>query len=156
MADPIIAAARRVFEAAIDTLHRVVYGMPADGLNWQAAGERDSNSIAVHTTHALHSTRRLMNLAMGEPPGPRDRQAEFSAQVDGPEPLLKLIDEVAAHCRSALDGGVVDWGEIRRLERPGEPTVEMSAAFALIHAVEHLRGHADEASLTRHVWLANS
>ncbi len=156
MADPIIAAARRVFDGAIDTLRGVVDGMPAAGLNWQAAGDRDSNSIAVHTTHALHATRRLINVAMGQPPGPRDRQAEFSAQVDGPEPLLDLIDEVAGDCRATLDGGTVDWGEVRQLQRRGHPTVEMSAAFALIHAVEHLRGHADEASLTRHVWLARS
>jgi len=27
----------------------------------------------------------------------------------------------------------------------------MPAAYALFHAVEHLRGHADEASLTRHL-----
>jgi hypothetical protein len=30
--------------------------------------------------------------------------------------------------------------------------VDLTAAYALMHAVEHLRGHVDQASLVRHVW----
>ena len=158
MTDPIIEATRRVIGDAFDTLRAVVDDLPAEALNWRAAGENDANSIGVHTTHALHSTRRLLNVATGQPQqAPRDRPAELAARVDGPDSLLRLIDEVAADCTATLDSaGVVDWAEVRRLERSGEQTVEMSAAFAIIHAAEHLRGHADEASLTRHVWMEQS
>jgi hypothetical protein len=31
----------------------------------------------------------------------------------------------------------------------------MTAAWALIHGIDHLRGHADEAALTRHVVTAS-
>ena len=156
MPDPIIEATRRVVDDAFDKLREVVGDLPAEALNWRPAGEDDTNSIAVLTTHALHSTRRLLSFATGQPQqAPRDRVAEFAADVDGPKPLLRLIDEVAADCTATLDrSDVADWAEMRQLKRSGEETVEMSAAFAIIHAVEHLRGHTDEASLTRHVWMA--
>jgi hypothetical protein len=153
--DPIIEATRRVVDDCFDTLRTVVDGLPAEALNWRAAGEDDTNSIAVHITHGLHATRRLLNFATEHPQqAPRDREAEFGAAVDGPESLLRLIDEVAADCTATLDSAdVSDWAEMRQLKSSGE---ELSAAFVIIHAAEHLRGHVDEASLTRHVWMAQT
>jgi hypothetical protein len=153
--DPIIEATRRVIDDIFDTLRTVVDGLPAEALNWIPAGEEDTNSIAVQITHGLHATRRLLNFATEQPQqAPRDREAEFGASVDGPESLLRLIDEVAADCTFTLDNAAVaDWGEMRRLRSSGE---ELSAAFLIIHAAEHLRGHADEASLTRHMWMAQT
>ena len=153
MTDPIIEATRRVIGDAFDTLRTVVDGLPAEALNWRPAGEDDTNSIAVQITHGLHATRRLLNFATDHPQqAPRDREAEFGANVDGMESLLRLIDEVDADCTTTLDNAdVSDWGEMRRLRSSGG---ELSAAFLIIHAAEHLRGHADEASLTRHLWMA--
>ncbi len=155
MTDPIIEATRRVIGDAFDTLRTVVDGLPAEALNWRPAGEDDTNSIAVQITHGLHATRRLLNFATDHlQQAPRDREAEFGANVDGMESLLRLIEEVDADCTNTLDNAdVSDWGEMRRLRSSGE---ELSAAFLIIHAAEHLRGHADEASLTRHFWMARS
>ena len=155
MTDPIIEATRRVIGDIFDTLRTVVDGLPAEALNWRPAGEGDTNSIAVQLTHGLHATRRLLNFATEHPQqAPRDREAEFGANVDGPESLLRLIDEVDADCNTTLDNAdMSDWGVMRQLRSSGE---ELSAAFLIIHAAEHLRGHADEASLTRHVWMAQA
>lgn len=155
MTDPFVPAARRAIGEAVDTLRRVVDGLPAEGLNWVPAGD-ETNSIAVLTTHAMHATRLLLHVAAGLPPPPRDRASEFAATADDSAALLRLIDDVAGDCARALDAAeTVDWSVVRRRTRDGGEVVEMSAAFALIHAVDHLRGHADEASLTRHVWTAN-
>lgn len=154
MTDPIIAAARLSVTEAFDTLRRVVGGMPADALNWRPAGD-ETNSIAVLVTHASHATRLLLHLAAGLELPPRDRPAEFRATVDGPAPLTELIDRMDAECGDLLEGiESIDWGAQRRRRRDDGSVLEMPAAYALFHAVDHLRGHADEASLTRHVWQA--
>jgi len=157
MTDPIIDAAHRATSEAFDTLRRVVDGLSAEALNWRPAGD-ETNSIAVLTTHAMHATRLLLHIATGQPHQDlRNRPAEFAATVDGPGPLLQLIDDLGADCIAALDdAGRVEWDEMRQRKRSNGEIVETSAAYALIQAVVHLRGHTDEASLTRHMWRARS
>lgn len=156
MADPIISAARRFVAGGFSTLRSVVQAVPVEALNWRPAGE-ETNSIAVLVTHAAYSTRMLLTMALGLPLPPRDRPAEFAAQVEDGEPLLALIDDLEAECLALLDGaGAVDWAALRERRRDGGEVVQVPAAEALFHAVEHLRGHADEASLTRHFWLDRS
>ena len=156
MNDPIVGAAHRALDEAFATLRRAVGGLPAEALNWRPAGP-DTNSIAVLTSHAMHATRLLVTMAAGLPLPPRDRPAEFAAVVEGPERLLRLVDELAADCAAVLDAaGPVEWSALRRRRRDDGEIVEMSAADALFHAVGHLRGHADEAALTRHFWTAQA
>jgi hypothetical protein len=151
MTDPMIAAARRAAEDAFDVLRTAVRGIPATALNAKPAGD-DTNSIAVLATHAMSATRLLLRVAVGLPELPRDRDAEFAAVTSGPEPVLQMIDAMAADCFAILDGaGATDWNASRTRTRGDGSTSEMPAAYALIHAIEHLRGHVDEASLTRHV-----
>lgn len=156
MADPIIAAARRFIVGGFSTLRSVVEAVPVEALNWRPAGE-ETNSIAVQATHAALSTLMLVYMALGLPLPPRDRPGEFAAHAEDRESLLRLIDGLAAECLAALDGaGPIDWGTTRERRRDDGEVVHIPAAEALFHAVEHLRGHADEASLTRHLWLARS
>ena len=151
MTDPIIAAARRTASEAFDVLRASVKGLGATALNAKPAGD-DTNSIAVLATHAMSATHVLLRVAVGLPELPRDRAAEFAAVAAGPEPVLATIDSLANECLAVLDGaGAVDWSAIRRRTRGDGSISEMTAAYALLHGVDHLRGHADEASLTRHV-----
>lgn len=154
MADPIISAARRFVDGGFSTLRSVVEAVPAEALDWRPAGE-ETNSIAVLVTHAAYSTRLLLAMALGLPLPPRDRAAEFAARSEGGEALLSLIDDLSAECLGMLDDAEpIDWGALRERRRDGGEVVQIPAAEALFHAVDHLRGHADEASLTRHCWLA--
>lgn len=152
MSDPIIAAARRSIGDGFATLRRAVTGLPPEALNWRPAGE-ETNTIAVLAIHAAASTRMLLHLALGLPAPPRDRDAEFAATADDAAGLMRRVDALAVECTEALDrAGDPDWGALRRRTRSDGETVEVTAAEALIQAVDHLRGHADEASLTRHIW----
>ena len=151
MADAIITATRDLAGDAFDVLRRSVDGLDADALNRRPAGP-DTNSIAVLATHALGATRLLMSLAVGAPLPARDRDAEFAATATGPDALLGAIDAIAAECLAILDdAGEVDWGAPRRRTRSDGSVWEMTAGYALLHALDHLRGHADEAALTRYV-----
>jgi hypothetical protein len=151
MSDAVITAARRAAADSFAVLTAAVTGLDGAALNARPAGE-STNSIAVLVTHAMRSTRQLLGVAAGLPPVPRDRPAEFAAAVDGPQPLLALITTVGAECLAVLDGaGTVDWAAQRTLTRADGTVAEMTAAWALIHGIDHLRGHADEAALTRQV-----
>jgi hypothetical protein len=151
MSDPIITAARRAAAEAFAVLRAAVDGLDTATLNARPAGE-DTNSIAVLTHHAMKSARLLLGVSVGLPPIPRDRPAEFAATTVGPGPLLEIIDTLGSECLAALDGaGTVDWSAIRTFPRADGSTAEMTAAWALIHGIDHLRGHVDEAALTRHV-----
>jgi hypothetical protein len=154
--DPIVSAARRFIGGGFATLRSVVEAVPAQALNWRPAGE-ETNSIAVLVTHAAYATRMLVAMALGLPLPPRDRPAEFAARAEDGESLLRLVDGLSGECLAALDrAGPVDWGALRERRRDSGEVVQIPAAEALFYAVEHLRGHADEASLTRHLWLARS
>ena len=153
MADPVIEATRKVLSGICSTLRGVVDGLPAEALNWLPASDEDSNTITVQATHGLSATRYLLGFALGESPG-RDRDEEFAAMTQDALSLMALIDSVEADCLSLLDGaGDVDWGAQRTRTRSDGSVFGFSAAYAVLHALSHLEGHVNEASLTRHLWL---
>lgn len=149
--DPAVVAARDLLEASLLDLRRAVKGMPADALNRRPAGA-DTNAIAVLVAHAMPSTRSWLSLAMGAEPPPRDRPGEFTVTAADDEELLALIDAISADCRALLSTEapyepartrVAAW---RQASSPEEP---VTAAWALIHALVHLREHVAQALLTR-------
>ncbi len=164
MTDPITPSARYVLKESLGELRAAVEGVPAEALNWRPAGE-ETNSIAVLATHVLHSTRSWLAIAVGAPLPERDRPAEFLATEDDPGALLRLVDEMSAQCTVLLrDAGEVDWSATRKTHaRPAQkaedgswqPGVEeVPAAYAILHALEHLGEHVAHCSLTRQLWEA--
>jgi hypothetical protein len=157
MPDPIIAAVRRLADDAFDVLRATVDGLPVEALDWEPAGP-DTNSIAVLTTHSLNATRLLVCRALGMPEPARDRDAEFTTAGDDAGTLRALIDRFSAEIGSLFDQAPDDndWAAQRAFTRSDGTTTHNSAALYMVHAVDHLRGHADEAALTRHFWEARS
>lgn len=151
MSDPFITAARRLFDDAVGVLRDAVTGADAAVLNTKPAGD-DTNAIAALVAHALGAARLLVAVAVDAPHPHRDRPGEFATTVPGPEALLAMIDAQVVEVTATLDRALaVDWSATRSFPRADGSTAEMTAAFALMHAIDHLRGHADEASLSRHV-----
>jgi hypothetical protein len=152
VSDPTIAAARQILEDSLEGLREAVAGCSAERLNRRPAGE-DTNGLAVLATHALHSTRAWLSIAVGAEPPPRDRPAEFTVVVDDAERFLAEVDHLAASCRAVLDSeapfepdrtGTPTW-------QPPQDREPVTAAWALIHAIGHLREHVGHAQLTRQV-----
>ena len=153
MTDSITLSARFVLKESLAELRLAVEGVPAEALNWKPGGE-ETNSIAVLATHVLHSTRSWLSVAVaGTELGGRDR--EFLTTEDDPGALLRLVDEMSAECTVLLrDAGDVDWSATRKIDALAwDPDVkEVPAAWALLHALEHLGQHVGHCSLTRQLW----
>lgn len=149
MSDPAIDAARQIAGGSLDAMRQAIVGAPPELLNWHPAGD-DTNPIAVLAVHALNSTRWWLSVAITGVAPERDRPAEFRTTVSSAEELLSVVDPLAAECRVLLEaGGAFDLGAFRADPRDG---ATVTAAWALIHAVEHLQEHVAHAELTRQVW----
>jgi hypothetical protein len=148
MADPTIEAAREIFDESVDHLREAIEGLPAEALDWRPPA-RDSNPITVLATHGMHSTRWWMTIARGAPLPDRDRPSEFVAEVEDTDELLAFVDAFARDCLARLDPEEpFDDGAMRAV--PDDDPV--SSAWALLHALEHLREHVAQAQLTRQLW----
>jgi uncharacterized damage-inducible protein DinB len=151
--DPTLEAAREILGTSLDDMRVAIDGLGPDALNWRPAGD-DTNPIAVLAVHAMHSTRWWLSTAIGSPLPERDRPSEFHTTAQDADELLSLCDAMAAECRSLLDGAEsLDAGALRPDLDGGEP---VTAAWALMHAVEHLREHVAQAQLTRQAWAAKA
>ncbi len=151
MPDPILTSARAVLRAAREDIHAAIDGLPTDALNWRPT-PKDSNSIAVLAIHSLTSTRTWLAVAVDEPLPSRNRDAEFEATTRDPAELLHFVDSATAVCLDLVSKErTVDWSALRR-HWAQEQDVQPLAAWALLHALEHLREHVGQISLTRQLW----
>jgi hypothetical protein len=147
--DPTIEGARSIVDESLDSMRSAITGASADALNQRPAGD-DTNAVAVLVVHAVSSTRWWLSLGLGEALPERDRASEFLTTVADADELLGVFDPMAADCRALLDTNIAfDPGAIREDPRDGD---KVTAVWALIHAVEHLREHVAHAELTRQVW----
>ena len=105
MSDPTIDAARDVLAESLDKIRRGIAGLTVDQLNAKPAGG-ETNSVAVIATHALASTRSYMSIAVGAPPPPRDRPAEFrTVAADG---FGGWVEDMIGQCLGLLEGVTFD------------------------------------------------
>jgi hypothetical protein len=148
MPDPTIEAAREIFDESVDHLREAIEGLSPDALNWRPAGE-ETNPVAVLAVHGMHSSRWWLTIARGAPLPERDRPSEFVTESGSDAELLAFVDRMAADCRARLDVEEAFDPTATRSVPDDEP---VSAAWALLHALEHLREHVAQAQLTRQLW----
>jgi uncharacterized damage-inducible protein DinB len=151
--DPVIQAAQDAIAVSFADIRRSLEGVPPAALSWRPTAE-ETNSLSVLATHALGSTRQWLSVALDQPPPPRVRDREFLAAFPDAAAALRHAESVIADCEHLLaTGQVADWSIARHTSGdPAEPT----AAWALLHAVDHLREHVGQMMLTRQLWDAQS
>jgi len=149
VADPTIEAARSIVDESLDAMRAAIAGASVDALNRRPAGD-ETNSIAVLVVHAVSSTRWWLSVALAGTVPDRDRPSEFLTTVAGADELLGVFDPIAGDCRTLLQtDAAFEAGAIREDPRDGD---RVTAAWALVHAVEHLREHVGHAELTRQLF----
>lgn len=155
MTDAFLPSIRFVVSEDLKDLRAGVEGLPGEALDWKPAGD-DTNSIAVLVTHVLHSTRSWLSVALGAPLPDRDRDSEFRAKSDDAKALLDFMADFSAQIVGIIDSAKdVDWTTPRKTHaRPGDAPETVPAAWALLHAIEHLREHIAHVGLTRQLWEA--
>jgi uncharacterized damage-inducible protein DinB len=155
MTDAFLASIRFVVGEDLKDLRAGVEGLPGEALDWKPAGE-DTNSIAVLVTHVLGSTHSWLSVAMGAPLPDRDRDSEFRVKSDDPAALVDFMADFSAQIMAVIDSAKdVDWSAARKTHaRPGDAPDTVPAAWAAIHAIEHLREHVAHIGLTRQLWEA--
>jgi uncharacterized damage-inducible protein DinB len=156
--DPLLSAGNATVRRTLAEMRQTVAEFPPKGLNWKPAGE-DTNSVAVLATHSLHSTRSWLCTALGETLPDRDRDSEFRVNADDQAALLDLFDRMSSDCIGLFERErTADWGAIRSTHtRPdASDAVQVPAAWALLHAIEHLREHLGQMQLTRQLWDASN
>lgn len=156
MTDSLLPSIRYVVAEDLKDLRAGVEGLPGEALDWKPAGD-DTNSIAVLATHVLHSTLSWLSVAVGAPLPDRDRESEFRVRSDDPAALLAFIDDFSSQIKALLDSTrEVDWAANRKAHARPDPSLPdyVPAAWAALHAIEHLREHIAHIGLTRQLWQA--
>ena len=155
MTDALLTSARYVVKEDLKDLFDAFEGLPGEALDWKPAGA-DTNSIAVLVTHVLHSTRSWMSVAVGAALPERDRDSEFRVKSDDAKALADFMHDFSRQIMALVEEvDEVDWTALRKTHaRPGDAPETVSASWALLHAIEHLREHIAHVGLTRQLWDA--
>jgi hypothetical protein len=94
-------------------------------------------------------------VALGMPEPARDRDSEFVASTGDAASLLTFCDSMTADCRGLLSiEEPVDWSQSLTTTRERGDPENLTAGWALLHALEHLREHVAHLQLTRQLWDA--
>lgn len=142
MIEPLADALIERFEAHHARLRKAIAGL--DGTSLERVLAPDTSSIAVIVTHVMGSELGWLHAAAGRPYS-RDRAAEFRARGKSSADLEATIERTAGAMpdlvRAAIAGGLAT------MRKSGER--EVSAAWALVHALDHLTEHVGQLELTR-------
>ncbi|MGH2584990.1 MAG: DUF664 domain-containing protein [Dehalococcoidia bacterium] len=151
--DALKAAAREIFDQCCADLRIAVNGLDAETLSRQPAPE--TSPLATLIRHSASATRYQLTCAAT---GRGDRQyyrtverpGAFEGQPATADALISVIDHLEEDGRRLIEAVPVDHlGE--RVVFEAETEEGPARAWALLHALEHLREHVGHAQLTRQV-----
>ncbi len=140
----ILQALNRDFVATFEDL-------PDEALDWVPGVEMNSFCIlAVHTTAV--SRFMISDGALGEATN-RNRDAEFQARGLSAADLKARFTDLETFARGALEKlTLADLATGHTIPNRGGGTREVTAGWALLHAVDHTGLHLGHAQITRQLW----
>lgn len=143
------------FASYLEVLHTLHHefiatfeGLPQEALDWVPG--QDMNSLCVLVVHTNGATRFWTgDVALGEPSN-RNRDAEFQARGLNEEALKGYFKVTEDYLRGALERLTTnDLAVVHTVPGRGR---EVTAAWALLHALEHVGVHTGHAQITRQLW----
>lgn len=151
--DGITHAAREILDQSCEDLRITLNGLDPETLAREPAPE--TSSLATLVRHATSATGFLLGCAAtGHGDRQQYRQRERAAAFTGAPAtageLIGLVDRLAEEGRRLIAQTPVEaLGET--VVMAGESDDLPTRAYALLHALEHLREHVGHAQLTRQV-----
>ncbi len=146
--NPVYAAYLDCLEDLHRQIHEAIDDLPVEALDWSPGPEM--NSLAVLVVHLGAAERYWIgDVALQDPAG-RDRPAEFRAQGLGAADLGQRLDDSLHYARQALEKLPLEaLGEQRYSPVSGSTC---SAAWAVLHALEHTATHLGHIQVLRQLW----
>jgi hypothetical protein len=99
-------------------------------------------------------------VVLGTPQTDRQRGAELSTLVEDAAAFRAQAEAIMSECIALLESAPrpFDAAVMRRSHARRDPNLahEMTAAWALLHVVDHLREHVGQMMLTRSLWEAHA
>lgn len=132
------------------SLEKAIAGLPDGALDWSPGLEM--NSLGVLMAHTLGATRFWIGDVAGGDPSGRVREAEFMTAGVSAAELIAHSHEALTHSQSVLSRLLLaDLNAIRKV--PGSDR-EVTGAWAILHALDHMALHVGHMEITRQLWDA--
>jgi uncharacterized damage-inducible protein DinB len=130
----------------------LIADLPAEALNWRPIeGEDDhvTNSLAVMAAHVAGAEHFWIYEVVGRQPPTRDRPTEFVTEVDGPEPLLEMLEASGRETRIILDA--LTAADLDGTRQARDRTV--ATRWGILHAIDHTALHLGHMQITYQLWF---
>lgn len=125
-----------------------IKGLPQEALDWVPG--KEMNSLNVMVTHLSGTEYRLVGTIVGGISSNRDRAAEFMAKDADEAALVALLDGSLEVVHSVCAKLSLKDLESKRI-RPRDQR-EVTAAWVLLHVLEHTGIHLGHIQITRQMW----
>jgi uncharacterized damage-inducible protein DinB len=144
----LFAAYLKQLEALHADMNDAIRDLPVEALNWSPGP--GMNSVAVLAAHTAGSERYWIGDVVARDDSHRDRAAEFLTQAGNAAELIGRLEAALAHSRNALGQLSLESLDEKRLA-PSDQR-EVTVAWALVHALEHVATHLGHLQLMRDMW----
>ena len=130
-------------------IQKILETLPPEALEWTPAPEM--STITVLVTHLTGAERFLIGDIIMETPTGRDRSAEFSARGASPADLIARLRLAEQDLERWL--GTLKLEDLEKSHLHPRHGKQVSASFALLHALEHASEHLGHIQLTAQLWV---
>ena len=136
------------FNALHEEIKKSIHGLDKDALDWVPT--EGANSINILVTHLTASEKFwAVAVALGKE-SDRVRAEEFKVQGLTEENLVALLDGSLFEIRSGFETMTLD--DLNQMRRSDIHDMDFTAAWAILHALEHTAQHVGHLQLTAQLW----
>jgi uncharacterized damage-inducible protein DinB len=146
--DPLFVALADRLEAMHRAIDRAIAELPDEALDWVPGPEM--NSIAVLLAHTFGSERYWIGDIAGRDPSGRVREKEFATRGVGVAEFLRQSKDTLAHSQSVL--ARLLYTELGDMRSASISDRQVTVAWAILHALEHVAVHVGHIEITRQLW----
>lgn len=132
------------FDALHGEIKKSIHGLNTKALDWVPAGE--TNSINVLVTHLAAAEKFwAVDIPQGRD-SHRERPKEFLVRGLQESDLIQILDTTLEEINSAFEKMAV--ADLEQMRHSKQHQMDMSAGWAILHALEHTAIHVGHIQLT--------